>query len=162
MNDERALLSAMLVFNDCIPKVSQFVTAEDFLEENHRRIFNAFVMHYADGIPVELPALGKALKQKNDMAYIAELLDIATTGETAPYYARQVKDAARLRRITHLAQELAAKPDDKGLAELLTTALIAPKLYHDVHKSVLENLTRFSELSAEEYIIEWILDVQRW
>lgn len=108
--DEQAVISAISNFPDCIPKVTDIIAVDDLFHENHRRIFSAIVNNYAAGLPVELPALAKIL-QKQDIEDLTELFDCATTGQTAPHYAREIKKASIARQIQQLGRELQQYPE---------------------------------------------------
>lgn len=104
---ERATLSAMFCFPACIPTVLEILDADHFRDEAHRKIFFEVVKHHQEGLPIELVAFASAgTLGKRDVEILAGLQDIATTGETARFYARKVHEAARRRQIASLAHQL--------------------------------------------------------
>lgn len=126
IESEQAVLSSVLCFAECIPKVAEIITPGEFFSETHRRIFSAIVQFHAEGKPVEIPALSKVLK-KRDMEVVADLLDIAITGQTAPYYARQVAEAAKLRQIADIGAILRDRPDQLDqFFDQLTGLVVTP------------------------------------
>jgi len=113
LSSEQAVLSAMIGFPGCIPSVTDLIGADDFCEEEHRNIFRTILKHHHEALPLELPALAATIGKKNKLAIdtMASLLEIANTGETATYYARQVHEASRFRQITNFGIELQYHPE---------------------------------------------------
>ena len=107
---EQALLGAILINNDAWGRIDGLVTAEDFSEDLHARIFEACAELIADGkraTPISL----KGMLPEQDIGgmtvsqYLARLAAEATTIINAPDYARIVRDFSDRRQIIEIAQE---------------------------------------------------------
>jgi hypothetical protein len=154
---ERALLSALLAFPHCIPSAIKLVTATDFFSEDHHHLFATIKHLHECGLPIEISAIAISLKHRRSAVDEAvSLLEIATTGETASYYARQVRSAAKARQRSRLAHQFAAKPDDKGLAEQLRSAL-EPEPDNRVEFD-LAKLPTGADLQKMEVTVEYLVD----
>lgn len=110
---EEAVISAMLCFPGCIQSVAEIITEDDLHKEDLRAIYQAITDHQQGGLPIEVPALATTIgkRRKSAVQTMVELLDVASTGETATWYARKVLLASRARQITALAVELQNHPD---------------------------------------------------
>ncbi len=107
---EQALLGAILVNNDAWGRVEQIITAADFSEDVHARIFDACSELIADGkraTPISL----KGMLQEQDLGgitvfqYLARLASEATTIINAPDYARSIRDFSDRRQIIEIARD---------------------------------------------------------
>ena len=160
MNDyalqEQATLAAMLCFPDCISKViASGIVAEDFYDENNRKIYEAILQHINNSSPLELPALTKTLgKNRRAIEIMASLIEIATTGETAPHYARQVIASANNRRIMAIGERLRRNPEDARelLSQLLD--LTEPKILSGEQPL----FTPASELLSKAIEVNYLID----
>lgn len=109
-SSEKALISTMVRYPAVIPEIAGIASADEFSNEQHQRIFATMVKAHSGGIPVELPALTKVLAHE-DMLYLVELLRMVTLSDSAAYYAREIRRAARLRTLQWLGLELHHHPD---------------------------------------------------
>src|SRR5271168_3723607 len=80
---EKALLSAVMVDTAALDKVLEFLKAEHFYSEAHRRIFEAAIELHTIGQPVDVVQIGTWLKNRDriaqigGMSYLTELLNAA-------------------------------------------------------------------------------------
>jgi replicative DNA helicase len=111
---EQGLLGAILLNQGALTVVEGIVTADDFYEQIHRKLFADFVERYNAGgrvtLDVTLAMLGEygaadvgglAFRQ-----YVARLAAEATTVINAPDFARIIRDLADKRRLIDLAETL--------------------------------------------------------
>ncbi|WP_018260862.1 replicative DNA helicase [Methylobacterium sp. WSM2598] len=108
---EQALLGAILVNNDAYYRVSDFLLAEHFMEEVHRRIFEVAVSLIKAGklaSPITLKTfLGDAdLGGLTVSQYLARLAAEATTVINAEHYGRTIYDLALRRRLITIGEDL--------------------------------------------------------
>lgn len=109
---EQALLGAVLYNNEAMKLVADQITAEDFYEPFHQRLFAVMAEHVRAGRLVE-PILvadelqgDKAFHELGGLGYLADLVDRAPPAANAPDYARSINDMSLRRRLISLADEI--------------------------------------------------------
>jgi replicative DNA helicase len=111
---EESVLGGVLLENTALDRALEFVTAEDFYREAHRKIMRAMIELSQRGEPVDLVTLADALKTRSELqdvggaAYVAELAEKVPTAANVAYYARIVRQKAMLRSLIQTATEIAA------------------------------------------------------
>lgn len=115
---ERAVLAAMLLGDEAIPRARMLLDASDFFRTGHQRIFAAIVAVHdrserADSITVsvELRARGD-LEVVGGHAAIASIFDMATTTANLEEHAAIVVEACRKRRLKRLGLDLQERAED--------------------------------------------------
>jgi len=107
---EQALLGAILVNNDAAVKVSAFLTAENFFDPIHARIFEAATKLIERGqiaTPITLKTYfenDKALDDVRGVGYLADLAASAVTVINAEKYGRVVHDLAIRRELIQVGE----------------------------------------------------------
>ncbi|HXQ21251.1 MAG TPA: replicative DNA helicase, partial [Candidatus Acidoferrales bacterium] len=110
---EESVLGGVLLDNNALDRAIEFVAAEDFYREAHRKIMRAMVELNQRAEPVDLVTLSDALKVRGELqdvggsAYLAELADKVPTAANVAYYARIVRHKAVLRSLIQTATEIA-------------------------------------------------------
>lgn len=113
---EMSVLGAMLLDQDCIPKVTALISEGDFHQESNRLVFTLLVTMHRENIPADLVTVCHRLKEEGNLdrigggAYVAELVDFTPSSANVAYYARIVRKRARERKIGSMAHELAMDP----------------------------------------------------
>ena len=108
---EQALLGAILVNNDAFDRVSDFLRAEHFSEELHRRVFEIASQLIRAG-KVATPVTMKTFLGDHDLGgvtipqYLARLAAEATTIINAEDYGRSIYDLATRRRLIVIGEEV--------------------------------------------------------
>ena len=108
---EQALLGAVLVNNDAYDRVSDFLQAEHFSEEIHRRIFEVMSALIRAG-KVATPVTLKTFLGDHDLGgitipqYLARLAAEATTVINAADYGRSIYDLALRRNLISIGEEV--------------------------------------------------------
>ena len=108
---EQALLGAILVNNDSFDRVSDFLRAEHFSEELHRRVFEIASQLIRAG-KVATPVTLKTFLGDHDLGgvtipqYLARLAAEATTIINAEDYGRSIYDLATRRRLIVIGEEV--------------------------------------------------------
>ena len=64
---ERALLGAILLERESLPKAVELLRASDFYKEGHRKIFDTMLVLFERNEPVDLVTLSEELKRQNDL-----------------------------------------------------------------------------------------------
>ncbi len=112
---EQSVLGGIMLENDAINRVVEFVDAEDFYRESHRRIFRAMLDISERGEPIDLITLTNTLKGRGDLedvggsAYLSLLVDGIPTAAHCATYAKIIREKAILRRLIQGATEIVAR-----------------------------------------------------
>lgn len=117
---EQALLGALMVNNASFSRVCGLLTAADFYDQAHQRIFAAIARKVDEGQqanPVTLAAEFRDdpdLTQDGGAAYLAELFANVVTVVNVPDYARTIADLSRRRCVVLAAYDAIAAATDPG------------------------------------------------
>src|SRR5690242_12967697 len=94
---EESVLGGVLLDNTALDRVLEFVRADDFYREAHRRIFRAMVSLSERNEPADLVTLAETLRQRGELqdvggaTYLAELAERVPTAANVTHYARIVR-----------------------------------------------------------------------
>jgi replicative DNA helicase len=127
---EESVLGGILLDNTALDRVLEFVRADDFYREAHRRVFRAMLALGERNEPVDLVTLAETLRQRGELqdvggaAYLAELAERVPTAANVHHYARIVREKAILRSLISTATEIATKgyEDSRDVKDLLDRA----------------------------------------
>jgi replicative DNA helicase len=110
---ERAVLGSLLLDSEQIPSVAEFLTAEDFYKEAHKKIFNWLQEQSRKGEKADalgLTAYVVAASEGDAMggaAYVSSLPDFVATTENVEYHANIVRENSIRRRLLQVAHQIA-------------------------------------------------------
>jgi len=127
---EKSLLGAVLIDDEVLADVSEFVTPKDFYEKGHAVIFDAMMRLYERHKPVDLLTLTDELKRKKELdtiggsAYLSELTTYVPTSAHAAAYADLVAQKAVRRRLIKASGDISelGYDEDTTTQELLEKA----------------------------------------
>jgi replicative DNA helicase len=123
LDAEQELLGAILVNNDAASRVSDFLRAEHFFSETHRRIYQTALTLIERGelaSPVTLKAFferDEGLAHVRGAAYLVELAASATTVLNAEQYGRVIHDLALRRELIRVGEDLVNTAYDSNVEE---------------------------------------------
>jgi replicative DNA helicase len=106
---ERAILGAILLDNSAYPQAAEFLRAEDFSLDSHRRIYLRMMELSETGRPIDFVTLTEQLGQHKEIeavggvAYVTSLTDGLPRVKNIDQYVRIVRDKALLRGLIHAA-----------------------------------------------------------
>jgi replicative DNA helicase len=109
---EQSILGGILIENEAINKVMEFLTDDDFYREAHRRIYHAILNLSERDEPADSITLINELRKMNQLdsvggaSYIASIIDSVPTAANIEYYARIVKEKSLLRRLIQTSTEI--------------------------------------------------------
>jgi len=109
---EQAVLGAVLLDNDALPRVTEILGEGDFYREAHRYIFRAMQTLKNQGDRIDLITLSarmrrdRSLEEAGGEAYLAAFVDVVPTAVGAKHHARLVKKAAKHRDLQMVADVL--------------------------------------------------------
>jgi replicative DNA helicase len=118
---EKGIIGSILIDQDSILKVMEFVGAEDFYQPKHRDIFEAIESLYYSHDPVDVLTLTSRLKNQKKLnsvggaSYISELVAEVPTSAHAENYAKLVREASTRRKLIHHSGEITKLAHDEAL-----------------------------------------------
>ncbi|MCI0548008.1 MAG: replicative DNA helicase [Candidatus Rokubacteria bacterium] len=109
---ERALLGALLLERESLPKAVEVLRDADFYKDGHRRIFGTMLGLFERNEPVDLLTLTEELRRRGELdevggpATLAALVEEAATSAHLLAYAGIVREKALLRELIRIATEI--------------------------------------------------------
>ena len=131
---ERAVLGAILLEPESLPKAVEILKPADFYKEGHRRIFATMLGLFERSEPVDLLTLSEELRRSGELdevggpAALASLVEEAATAAHLLSYAAIVREKALLRDLIRIATEIVgqsyeAKEDVDSLLDQAETQI---------------------------------------
>lgn len=154
---EASLLGALLIDADAVVKIADTVSAQDFYDERHQRIYEAVIHLYEKHSPIDVLTLSDQLKGTGfiDMvggpAYLTELTNFVPTAAHAEQYAQIVAQKALRRRLIKASQDIVGLGFDeaKNLQELIEEA--ETRLFEVSQRHVKQDITSLETILAESF-----------
>ncbi len=154
---EASLLGALLIDSDAIVKVADIITADDFYDERHRRIFEAIGQLYEKHSPIDVLTLSDQLKAEGLLetiggaAYLTELTNFVPTAAHVEQYAEIVAQKALRRRLIKTSQNIIELGYDEGrnLRELIEEA--ESRLFDVSQRHVKQDITSLEAILTESF-----------
>lgn len=127
---EIAVLGAMLIDKDVIPKVLEALDKSDFYSENHSIIFDAIRDMHLNNIDVDFVTLTEYLKKKKLLekiggaGFITSLVDLVTSSANIDYYVDLVKEKSLLRKLIKISTSIIEESysNNRSAREILNIA----------------------------------------
>jgi len=110
---EEAVLGGILIDNEAIIKVADFLSPSDFYKGSHQKIYEAMLELYEKGQPIDVLTLSSKLKEKNlleeigGVSYLSSLVSLVPTTSHLENYAQIVKEKSILRSLIELSYKMA-------------------------------------------------------
>jgi replicative DNA helicase len=102
---EEALIASILLDNDNLVDILDFLTPQDFYKSSHQKIFESIVKLFNKREPIDLITLtdvlraDKTLEEVGGASFLANLIDTVPQAANVEYYGRIVHDKAVLRSL---------------------------------------------------------------
>jgi replicative DNA helicase len=112
---ERAVLGALLLERDSLPRAIEILRVADFYKEGHRQVFRVMVTLFERNDPVDLLTLSEELRRQGILdevggpAALATLVEEAATAAHVASYASIVREKSLLRDLIRTASEIIAQ-----------------------------------------------------
>jgi replicative DNA helicase len=127
---EQSILGGVLIENDALNTVVEFLEEGDFYREVHQKIFHSMITLSERNEPLDLITLTNELKKKKELdeiggaSYLVSLVEAVPTAANIAYYAKIVKDKSTLRKMISTATEIVTQSFQEGkeLEDLLDEA----------------------------------------
>lgn len=127
---EMALLGSMMLRQDVINEILDFISHESFYSEKHRMIFRAMMELFTKATPIDILSLSSHLRDNNRLeqvggaAYLTELLQTVPSAANAKHYAEIVQKKHIMRNLINCSEDLTRMGYDESgdLEEILDAA----------------------------------------
>lgn len=154
---ESSLLGAILIDSDAIVKIADSLSAADFFEVRHQRIYEAVNQLYERREAIDVLTLSNALKNSGylDMiggpAYLTELTNFVPTAAHVEQYAAIVAQKALRRRLIAASQDIIGLGYDesKELRELIEEAEM--RLFEVSQQHIKQSVVSLETILAESF-----------
>ena len=111
---EMATLGAMLIDENIVPEILEFVDSNAFYKDEHKAIFSVIVSLFDARKKVDILTVSEELSKKKMLekvggsAYLTTLADFVPTSANAAHYARIVKEKSILRFLINSANQISS------------------------------------------------------
>lgn len=154
---EASLLGALLIDSDAIVKIADNLSAQDFFDPKHQRIYEAAVQLYEQRQAIDVLTLADRLKNNGYLdgvggpAYLTELTNFVPTATHVEQYADIVAQKAMRRRLIAASKEISGLGYDesKQLRDLIETA--ETRLFEVSQQHVKQNIIGLEAILAESF-----------
>lgn len=117
---EQSILGGILIENEALNTVVEFLEDGDFYREAHQKIFNCMIALSERNEPLDLITITNELKKKKELeevggaSYLAGLVESVPTAANIAYYAKIVKEKSILRKLISTATEIVTQSFQEG------------------------------------------------
>jgi replicative DNA helicase len=154
---EASLLGAILIDTDAIVKIADHISADDFFDTKHQRIYEAISQLYEKRSAIDVLTLADQLKNSGYLdlvggpSYLTELTNFVPTAAHAEQYADIIAGKAVRRRMMSAAQDIAATSSDetRSVREIIEEA--ETKLFQVSQQHVKQNVISLEAILAESF-----------
>ncbi|HSX08317.1 MAG TPA: replicative DNA helicase [Candidatus Saccharimonadales bacterium] len=154
---EASLLGALLIDSDALVKVADVISAEDFFDARHLRIYEAMQTLYEKRSPIDVLTLSDQLKSNGFLdavggpAYLTELTNFVPTAAHAEQYADIIAQKAVRRRLITASQQIVGLGFDesKALRELIEEA--ETSLFQVSQQHVKQSIVSLESILADSF-----------
>jgi replicative DNA helicase len=138
---EAQVLGALLLQPELFAEVSAILRDEDFYHSRNRIAFELLSDCHAKGTPVDPVSFSQLIPfRSDDPMFVPNLLDAVVTPTSAPYHARRVRDASRLRFLAIAGRDIGEAACAPG-AKLEPVLDEAERAVFSASQGVIEGMT---------------------
>jgi len=154
---EGAVLGGILLDNTAVDRVAEFLSADDFYREAHRKIYRAELELSQRSEPIDLLTLTEILKTRGELveiggaAYVSELADRAISAANIQYHARIVREKAILRALIATAAEIVSRGYEAREEVYRFVDEAEQSIYQIAEKKTKASFTRVGEMITETF-----------
>jgi replicative DNA helicase len=154
---EASLLGSLLIDSDAFIKIGDMISADDFFDAQHNRIFAAMRALHDKRSPIDILTLSEQLKNADQLesvggaSYLTELTNFVPTAAHLEQYAQIVADKAIRRRLISASQDIAniGFDENKSLQELIEEA--ETRLFEVSQRHVRQDVTSLESILGESF-----------
>ncbi len=154
---EESVLGSLLIDKDAIMRIADFLAADDFYRDAHRKMYKACLELYESSQPIDVLSLSNKLREKKQLEEVGSedavthLATVVPTSGNVVHYGRIVQKYATLRRLISAASTISNLGFEEE-PEVEETLDEAERLLFSVsrdHKS--RHFTKISEALEEAF-----------
>ena len=157
LDAEMSLLGAVLIDEEVLADVTEFVNERDFYDKRHATIFGGMLRLFERHKPVDLLTLTDELKKKDEFdeiggtSYLSELTNYVPTAAHAATYAEMVAQKAVRRRLIKASGEISelGYDEEQTVQELLERA--ETELFAVSDQSLKQDLVSMETILTESF-----------
>lgn len=157
LDAEASLLGAVLIDGDVIIKIADMISADDFFDTRHQRIYEAIIGLYEDHSSIDVLTLSDRLKSNDNLdlvggaSYLTELTNFVPTASHVEQYAEIVAQKALRRRLIAVSQDMSdlGFDESKGLHDLIDDA--ETRLFDVSNRHVKQSVVSLETILAESF-----------
>lgn len=152
---ETALLGALLLDNATISAVADYVDADAFYRDAHRKIFNAIVHLFSKGEPADLLTVSEELKRNGQLddvgglVALTELTSRTSSSANAEYYAKVIAEKSILRFLITAASDIASQSYNEGVDAFEMIDEAEEKIFKIAQRYLKKNYIPIRRLATE-------------
>jgi replicative DNA helicase len=154
---EASLLGALLIDSDAIVKIADHLSADDFFDPRHKRIYEAISQLYEHHEAIDVLTLTNKLKNNGQLdtiggpSYLTELTNFVPTASHVEQYADIVAQKALRRRLIAASKDITGLGYDesKQLRELIEEA--ETRLFEVSQQHIGQNVISLEAILAESF-----------
>lgn len=157
---EQSVLGSLMLDNEALPRVADWLKAEDFLSRKHQAIYAAILRLAAETKPFDAVTVADQFDAGEDgapdLTDVVELASSAFSSANVVAYAEIVKGKATQRRLIEIGNELAGKgfnPEGEDASVIVAEATQA--------LAEISSIRRGSVKGAKEIGSRWFAELQR-
>ncbi|MBA3825838.1 MAG: replicative DNA helicase [Ktedonobacterales bacterium] len=111
---EAAVLGSILIDPQALPAVAEILRPADFYRDAHRLLYTAALDLYGRGEPADIVTLTDEIERRGKLEgvggadYVTTLVNVVPTSANVEYYAHIVERTSILRKLIHVAGQIAA------------------------------------------------------
>ena len=154
---EASLLGAILIDADALVKIADSVSADDFYDQRHKRIYEATVQLYERRSPIDVLTLADQLKNNQALdlvggpSYLTELTNFVPTAAHVEQYADIVAQKAIRRRLIKASKQLTELGYDESRALREVVEEAETELFQVSEKQVKQSVISLETILAESF-----------
>ena len=117
---ERSVVGALMLDKDAIIRVADLISADDFYNPSHGKIYRAIFELFEKSEPVDILSVTKKLKDREQLTdiggstYLTDLINSVPTATHISYYAKLVRQKKVLRDLISASSEINEKVFDSS------------------------------------------------
>jgi replicative DNA helicase len=154
---EASLLGSLLIDSDAFIKIGDMISADDFFDVHHARIFSAMKALHDKRSPIDILTMSEQLKNEGQLdaiggaSFLTELTNFVPTAAHLEQYAAIVADKAIRRRLITASQDIASIgfDENKSLQELIEEA--ETRLFEVSQRHVRQDVTSLESILGESF-----------
>ncbi|MCB9822815.1 replicative DNA helicase [Candidatus Nomurabacteria bacterium] len=158
LDAEISLLGSLLIDEDAIITIADKVSAEDFYDKRHGKVYSAILRLYEQSKPIDLLTLSSVLKDSDDLesiggsSYLTELTNAVPTAAHAEEYADMVAEKAMRRKLIKASEDITNLSFDDSMStvqEILEQA--EQRLFAVSQRTLKQDMVSIEQILAEGF-----------